>query len=65
MNLSYLNYYPVLDYDVKDGRLAYVVLKDSPRVYIHGLGEIEIKEPESVHWVRSRLGVVADQGGAE
>lgn len=65
MNLSYLNYTPVQDFDVKDGRVAYVILKDSPKVEILGVGEVQIEEPETVHWVGSRLAVVADQGGAE
>ncbi|AWR98988.1 S9 family peptidase [Metallosphaera hakonensis] len=65
MNLSYLNYTPVLDFDINDGRIAYVILKDRPRVHIHGVGEVEIEEPESVHWIGSRLAVVADQGGSE
>ncbi|BCS92546.1 S9 family peptidase [Metallosphaera javensis (ex Sakai et al. 2022)] len=65
MNLSYLNYTPVQDFDVKDGRIAYVILRDSPKVVIHNVGEVQIGEPETVHWVGSRLAVVADQGGAE
>ncbi|QKR00143.1 S9 family peptidase [Metallosphaera tengchongensis] len=65
MNTSYLNHEPVLDFDVKNGRIAYVVLEETPTVYIYGVGKVEIEEPESVHWVGSRLAVVADRGGSE
>jgi len=65
MNLDVLRTTPVLDFDVKDGRLAYILWEEAPQAYIHGVGKIDLEEPETVHWVNGRLAIVADEKGKE
>jgi dipeptidyl aminopeptidase/acylaminoacyl peptidase len=58
---------PVTNYDVKDGRIAFIREEDIPRAYIFGEGKIDSNfYAEEVSWINEKkLAVVGDPKGNE